>query len=165
MRRRILLPLLTATVLLLSLTVTAASTGDRDTETARYNVVAERLIDGEVAGIGHVVTGIVFFKLKTGDRVIQVELGPREFVAKSGFNLKIGEMVAVLGAPPTSGRRGVILAREVRTMSALFVVRDRNGRPMWDPDRPVEMDPESSESNLCKMLVNQNASSLWERDE
>jgi hypothetical protein len=141
-----------ATALILSSAVTATSADDRNFD-ARYNVMAERMVDGEAAGPGHVTDGIVFFPLRTGDRVIEVELGPKDFVRRSGFNLKAGEMVTVLGAPAKAGENRVLLAREVRTMRALFVVRDRNGRPMWDANRPVEMDPETSESTLCEMIM------------
>jgi hypothetical protein len=119
----------------------------------RYNVRAERMFEGIVASAGHVINGIVFFPLATDERVIEVELGPKEFVAKKGFNLKAGEMVTVVGVSTVAGGREMVLAREVRTMRAVLVLRDRNGLPMWDLDRPVEMDPEFSESNMCEMVM------------
>jgi hypothetical protein len=120
---------------------------------ARYNVMAERMFEGIVASPGHVVDGMVFFPLRTEDRLIEVELGPKNFVGKSGFNLKVGEMVSVIGALADMGGQEVVLAREVRTMRAVLIVRDRNGYPMWDSTRPVEMDPEFSESGMCEMIM------------
>jgi hypothetical protein len=152
MKTTVLVSVLMAPALILSLAVPAASTDDRNFD-PRYNVMAERMVDGEAAGPEHVTDGIVFFPLRTRARVIQVELGPKDFVRRIGLQLKAGEMVTVLGVPAKAGENRVLLAREVRTMRALFVVRDRNGRPMWDVNRPVEMDPEISESTLCEMVM------------
>jgi hypothetical protein len=120
---------------------------------ARYNVAAETMWEGVVASQGHVVNGLVFFPLSTEDGMMEVEIGPRDFVARSGFNLKTGEMVTVIGAPAIEDGRDVVLAREVRTMRAVLVVRDRNGLPRWNAARPVEMDPEFSDSTLCEMIM------------
>ena len=122
-------------------------------DNAPYNMMAERVFDGMVASPGHVVDGMVFFPLVTNDRVIEVQLGPKDFVGKSGFNLKAGEMVTVLGMSAIVGEQEIILAREVRTMRAVLIVRDRNGQPMWDANRPVQMDPEFPESGLCEMIM------------
>ena len=111
-------------------------------DNAPYNMMAERVFDG-----------MVFFPLVTNDRVIEVQLGPKDFVGKSGFNLKAGEMVTVLGMSAIVREREIILAREVRTMRAVLIVRDRNGQPMWDANRPVQMDPEFPESGLCEMIM------------
>jgi hypothetical protein len=152
MKTGVLVSILVATTFILSPDAAAASIDDRNPD-LRYSVLAERMLDGEVASIGHVVNGIVFFPLRTGNVVIEVEIGPKDFVGKSGYNLKVGEMVAVLGAPVRVEGQEILLAREVRTMRSLFVVRDRNGRPMWEINRPVEMDPEFSESTLCEMIL------------
>jgi hypothetical protein len=99
-----------------------------------------------------VVEGLLYFPLKTADRVIEVQLGPKDFVERSGFKLKIGEIVTVIGVPRMMGPLEVLLAREVRTAKTTFVLRDRNGRPMWDSEAPVQMDPEFDESTMCEMV-------------
>jgi hypothetical protein len=35
----------------------------------------------------------------------------------------------------------------------VFTIRDRNGGPMWDLDRPIQMDPDRAESVLCEMIL------------
>jgi len=35
-----------------------------------------------------------------------------------------------------------VLAREITIGGFVFVVRDRNGEPMWQMDRPIQMDPD-----------------------
>lgn len=106
-----------------------------------FDVSDERTIEGTVASKGHEIEGLMYFPLKVGNGVIEVQIGPKEFVERSGFKPKIGEMVTVIGVPAIVAEREVLLAREVRSKSAVFIVRDRNGEPMWDPNRPILWDP------------------------
>jgi hypothetical protein len=139
------------TNLLLSILIVATlAVDDMDT---RYNPAAERMFDGTAASTGHVVNGVVFFTLMVGDRVVEVELGPKEFVGKSGFNVKAGEMVSVIGMSRVAGKRETVLAREVRTTRDALILRDRNGLPVWDSNRPVQMDTEFVEDTLCEMIM------------
>ena len=124
----------------------------RDIDRARYDVMFENTFEGSVASTGHVVEGLLYFPLKTADGVIEVQLGPKDFVERSGFKLKIGEIVTVIGVPRMVGALEVLLAREVRTAKTILVLRDRNGRPMWDSEAPVQMDPEFDESTMCEMV-------------
>jgi hypothetical protein len=51
-------------------------------------------------------------------------------------------MVTVIGMPVVMKEQQVVLAREVRSMNGVLVVRDRVGLPLWEKDRPTLMDPE-----------------------
>jgi hypothetical protein len=73
---------------------------------------------------------------------MEVQIGPKEFVDRSGFKLNVGEPVTVIGMPLMENGRQVVLAREVHSMSAVLVVRDRIGLPLWERDRPIYMDPD-----------------------
>jgi hypothetical protein len=108
----------------------------------RYDVLAEQVYEGTVSSQGRVVDGLMYFVLRTSVRTLEVEIGPEEFVARNGFKLKTGDIVAVVGMPLARNGRDIVLAREVRTMTSVLVVRDRNGYPMWETNRPVQMDPE-----------------------
>ena len=157
MSRKIMLSALTAAAFVLSVTGAFAAAFDwprdiRDPDSLRYDMTLERTFEGTVVSKGHMIEGLMYFPLKTADRVMEVQLGPKNFVKSSGFKLKVGEMVTVVGSPAMLKEREVLLAREVRTMTAVFVVRDRNGEPMWDPNRPIQMDPEFNESELCEMI-------------
>ena len=44
--------------------------------------------------------------------------------------------------PVVMNGRHVVLAREVRGTNGALIVRDEVGRPLWEKDRPVFMDPE-----------------------
>jgi hypothetical protein len=137
--------------LLLSILMVATLAAD-DWDT-RYNPAAERIFAGTAAGARQVVNGVVFFPLMVEDRMIEVELGPKEFVGKSGFNVKAGETVTVIGMSRVVGNRETLLAREVRTMRGALILRDRNGLPLWDSKRPVQTDTEFPEDTLCELIM------------
>jgi hypothetical protein len=128
----------TVAVLLFAAVVSA---GDRRDVTG-YNLLKERTFEGTVASNGHVIEGLMYFPLKTANTMIEVQIGPKEFVDRSGFKLNVGEAVTVLGMPLIENERQVVLAREVSSMNAVLVVRDRFGLPLWERDRPIYMDPE-----------------------
>jgi hypothetical protein len=44
--------------------------------------------------------------------------------------------------------KGIVMAREIRTVTTVFVLRDRNGQPMWKMGRPIQMDPERREDRF-----------------
>jgi hypothetical protein len=119
----------------------------------QYNPAAERMYYGTAASAGYVVKGVLFFPLMVDQRVVDVELGPKEFVGRGGFSVKAREIVSVLGVSRTVGKRETLLAREVRTMRGWVILRDRNGLPLWDSNRPVQMDTEFAEDTLCEIIM------------
>ena len=145
-----------AAMLLLSAMVAGGALDRRDDvreiDRIRYDVLAEQVYEGTVGSKGHVVDGLMYFALRISDRTVEVQIGPEEFVQRSGFKLKIGEMVTVVGMPLVWKGRDIVLARKVSNMTSVLVVRDRDGYPMWDMKRPVQMDPELPESHLCEMI-------------
>jgi hypothetical protein len=116
------------------------------------DVLDERMFEGTVLSKGYVIEGLMYFPLKTATGVLEVQIGPKDFVERGGFKPKIGEMVSVIGVPAILEGRKAVLAREVRHKSTVFVVRDRNGEPIWDPNRPVQMDTDFPESTVCEMI-------------
>jgi hypothetical protein len=131
-----------AIVLLAAVVVGALDPRNRDRDVIGYNVLAERVFKGVAASKGYVIEDLMYFPLKTANTVFQVQIGPKEFVERSGFKLNTSEMVTVIGMPVTVKERQVILARQVRGMSGVLVVRDHVGLPLWERDRPILMDPE-----------------------
>jgi len=141
MKRKLLFLLLLAAFLLL-VTAAAVTGDDPESERIRYDVTGERAFEGIAANAGYVVEGFTYFTLKTGKYVVDVQMGPKEFMDRSGFQLKASEPVTVIGMPITIDGRAMVLTREIRAGDRLFVARDRNGESMWDPNRPVQMDTE-----------------------
>jgi hypothetical protein len=74
--------------------------------------------------------------------MMEVQIGPKEFVERCGFKVTTGEIVTVIGMPVVVKERDVLLAREVRSTNGMLIVRDRFGLPLWESDRPIYMDPE-----------------------
>ena len=107
-----------------------------------YNVLKEQMFEGIVASKGRIIDGLVYFPLRTANTTMEVQIGPKEFVDRSDFKLNVGETVTVIGMPRIENWRQVVLAREVSSMNAVLVVRDRFGLPLWERDRPIYMDPE-----------------------
>jgi hypothetical protein len=114
----------------------------RDRDVTGYNVLKERMFEGIVASKGRITEGLMYFPLRTANAMIEVQIGPKEFVDRSGFKLNIGETVTVIGMPLIVNEQQVVLAREVRSMAGVLTVRDPVGLPLWERDRPILMDPE-----------------------
>ena|SRR5437867_1887791 len=133
-----------AMAVLLFAPVVADSAGrrDRNRDIRGYNVLAERMFEGSVAGKPYMVEDTVYFPLRTAYSVVQIQIGPKEFVERSNFKIKSGDMLTVTGMPIMMNGREVVLAREVRSMDGVLIVRDPMGRPLWESDGPIQMDPE-----------------------
>ena len=132
-----------AVVLLAGVVVGAFDRPDRDSDAIGYNVLAERMFEGTVASKGHIIEGLMYFPLRTADTVVEVQIGPKEFVERSSFKLKTGDKVTVVGVPVVMKDQEVVLAREVSSMNGVLIIRDPMGLPLWDKtDRPLQMDPE-----------------------
>jgi len=145
MRNRLLFCVLFAAAIVLSgvvivgaLDVGALDRPDRDV--IGYNVLSERVFKGIATSKGNVIEGLMYFPLRTANATMEVQIGPKEFVERSGFKLNAGDMVTVIGMPVIMKQRQVVLAREVSSMNGVLVVRDLVGLPLWD--RPIQMDPE-----------------------
>jgi hypothetical protein len=152
-KKRLLSVLAGAAMLLLTTIVVGARDlrdGARDIDRMRYDVRAEQVYEGTVGSKGHIVDGLMYFALRTSGRSVEVQIGTEEFVDRSGLKFKIGETVTVIGMPLFWNGRNIVLAREVSKMSSVLVVRDREGNPMWDMIRPLDMDPDSvSPKPIC----------------
>jgi hypothetical protein len=157
MKTIIITSMFLAAALMLLLAVPVASgirTSDdlrnvRNLDQTRYDVTAERTFEGIIASTGHVVDGFMYFSMKTSEKTMEVQIGPKGFVESVGIKLKAGAVVTIVGMPVMLEEREVVLAREVRSMAMVLIVRDRNGEPMWDLNRPVQMDPDFTESPVC----------------
>jgi hypothetical protein len=121
-----------AVVLLAGVVVGAFDRPDRDRDAISYNVLAERIFEGRVASKGRIIDGLMYFPLRTADTVVEVQIGPKEFVERSSFKLKTGDKVTVVGMPVVMKEREVVLAREVSSMNGVLIIRDPIGLPLWD---------------------------------
>jgi hypothetical protein len=113
--------------LLVAIVVDAGDRRDRNRDVGSYDVRAERILEGIVAGKEHIMQGVLYFPLKTAGTVVEVQLGPKEFAERSTFIFKPGDMVVVIGVPVVLNKHGVVLAREISGMNGTLILRDERG--------------------------------------
>jgi len=148
MKKELLFSFITAVVILLLGSVWNASVADDLSDGVQYDLAAEQVFAGTVHDRPTVFEGRMYFTLWTSKGMVAVEIGPEQFVKRSGFKLGPGELVTVVGMPIVIGGRDMVLAREVTKTGSILVVRDRKGRPLWQKDRVIEMDPEVGDTGL-----------------
>jgi hypothetical protein len=141
-------------VVLVAASAVSSDWRDRIGDVVGYNVLDERVFEGSVESKPYTIEHIVYFPLRTGDSVVQVQVGPKDFIERSNFRIKASDMLTVTGMPVVMNRRDVVLAREIRSTNGLLVVRDPMGLPLWENDRPIQMDPEGQKAffQLCALV-------------
>lgn len=107
--------------------VNAGGRRDRNRDTGSYDLRAERILEGVVAGKGHVINGVMYFPLKTADTVVEIQLCPKEFVERSTFTFNTGDMVMVVGVWMVFDNGSVVLARQISGMKGTLILRDDQG--------------------------------------
>ncbi len=142
MRRAILCTLIAVTIVLLRVTAAGALATDPVRNDPQYDPKAEQVFIGAVHDKPVLFEGRMYFTLRTSNGGFEVEIGPKEFVESRGLKLNSGQTVTVAGVLIVVRQREIVLARQVTIGDYVFVVRDRNGQPIWDMDRPIQMDPE-----------------------
>jgi hypothetical protein len=148
MKRAILLALITTAIVLLLGTAAGALAADRVPDGVTYDVKAEQVFLGTVHSKPTPFAGRMYFTLWTRNGFVAVEIGPKEFVERSGVKLSSGQMISVVGMPIVISHREMVLAREITIGGFVFVVRDRNGEPLWQTDRPIQLDPDVGVGSL-----------------
>jgi len=148
MKRAILLALITTAIVLLLGTAAGALTADRVRDAVTYDLKAEQVFLGTVHSKPTLFAGRMYFTLWTGNGAVAVEIGPKEFVERNGFKLNSGQIISVVGMPILINLREMVLAREITIGGSVFVLRDRNGEPIWEMDRPIQLDPDVGVGSL-----------------
>ena len=141
-------------VLLVGVAAVSSERRDRIGDVIGYNVLAERVFEGSVESKPYMIEQIVYFPLRTANSVVQVQVGPKDFIERSNFKIKAGDMLTVTAMPIVMNGRDVVLAREIRTTNGVLVVRNPMGLPLWENDKPIQMDPERQKAffQLCALV-------------
>lgn len=134
---------LTVSLALLSLIVLPfayAQRGPGPRQGARmYNPATETTVKGAVEEVktvtGHQGWNGAHLTLKTGDKTIDVHLGPASFLKEKGFSFAKGDAVEVTGSKAEFGGTEAIIARQVRKGGETLVLRDAQGIPQWPRGR------------------------------
>jgi hypothetical protein len=114
--------------LLVAIVVNASDSRDRNGNLGDYyDVKAERIFEGFIAGKGHMMDRLMYLPVKTADTFLEVQLGPKESVESSTFIFKPRDMVVIVGVSVVLNQRRVVLAREISGMTGTLVLRDDQG--------------------------------------
>ena len=69
--------------------------------------------------------------LRTDSGTVDVQLAPAAFLAEKKVKIAKGDTVEVIGSRVTIRDSQVVLAREIRTGSTSWTLRDAGGAPLW----------------------------------
>ena len=73
--------------------------------------------------------------LKTDNGVIEVHVGPANYIASQQFAFGAGDVVEVTGSKITMQNKDVLLAREIKKDGKTLVLRNAQGVPNWSRGR------------------------------
>ena len=105
-----------------------------------------RTIEGTVIDIGKSATraagaDMLALRLKTADdKIVIVNLGPRDYISKQNFYVVNGDRITVTGSEVTVGERPAFLATEIRSDGQILRLRNPSGHPLWLQPAPTHVD-------------------------
>jgi uncharacterized cupredoxin-like copper-binding protein len=70
-------------------------------------------------------------RLKSGDKVYEVHVGPSAYIEKSGFTFSAGEQIEVVGSKVQLQGVDTLIAREITKDGKHLTLRDKQGIPAW----------------------------------
>ena len=73
--------------------------------------------------------------LKTNDGIIDVHLGPTQFLADQGLTVTAGQKIEVTGSKIKYQNTDALIARTVKLGEKTFELRDEQGYPKWSRNR------------------------------
>lgn len=104
-----------------------------DTATeASYKGTVEEIRQHDHAGMAGTGTHLI---VKSGDQVLEVLLGPSEFLAAQQITFAKGDQIEVTGSKIKFGDADAIMAREVKKGDKTLTLRDAQGVPKWSRGR------------------------------
>jgi BON domain len=95
------------------------------------------------AGQEGVISGVIYSVMRhpgmdvqltvgVGERTVEVLVAPMEWLDAKRAVFRTGERIAILGSRYDIGTGEALIARELFTTDQAIVVRDRDGRPLWN---------------------------------
>jgi hypothetical protein len=102
---------------------------------SNYDPKAEVSISGTVDRItlqsGHRGWQGTHLFVKTDNGVIEVHVGPTDYIASQRFSFAPGDVVEVTGSKFNMQNKDVLLAREIKKDGKTLVLRNAQGVPNW----------------------------------
>ena len=102
-----------------------------------YNPATVMTISGTVTRVKHTTPKKlkqqphVRLRLQTSRGTIPVELGPAAFIDQQPLQIAAGDRIKVTGSWVGKGRKGLIIAGQVKKGGQVLQLRDNTGRPLW----------------------------------
>jgi hypothetical protein len=103
-----------------------------DQKEATYKGTVEEVT--QHARVGMPRTG-THLSLKSDDQILDVHLGPTDFVAAQQMTFAKGDQIEVTGSKVKFGDGEAIIAREVKKGDKTLTLRDARGVPKWSRGR------------------------------
>jgi hypothetical protein len=97
-----------------------------------YRVESEGLFSGVITSVMRHQGMDVELTLGAGENTFEVLVAPLNWLDAKQASFRPGERVEVVGAPWDRGTGEAIIAREIRSTGQTLVVRDSEGRPLWN---------------------------------
>lgn len=73
----------------------------------------------------------IHLTLQSGDQTIDVRVGPAWYLEQENMILTAGDQVTIKGFPINKNDQSFFITQEITKGSQVLVLRDENGRPMW----------------------------------
>ena len=103
----------------------------------KYDVSKETKLKGTVTQVveGAGATDPTVLTVKVSDKVVSVQLAPKDYLKEIECWIKTGDVVEITGAK-VGDAGDQILAREVVFGNSTMVLRDNKGVPIWELWKP-----------------------------
>ena len=100
-------------------------------------ITKETKLQGTVTQVaeGAGATDPTILTVKVGDKVVTVQLAPKDYLKEIDCWIKVGDVVEVTGAKVTDAGDEIV-AREVVFGNNTMVLRDNKGVPIWELWKP-----------------------------
>ena len=120
--------------LLISISAFAQASGKNG---PKYDITKETKLKGTVTQVteGAGTMDPTILTVKVTDKVISVQLAPKDYLKEIDCWIKVGDVVEVTGAKITDTGDNIV-AREVVFGNNTMVLRDNKGVPIWEMWKP-----------------------------
>jgi len=97
-----------------------------------YDVASEGLVAGVIYSVMRHSGMDVQLTIGAGEQSFEVVVAPKDWLDGKQVVFRTGERVEIVGARSDPGSTNSIVAREIHTADQTIVLRDNQGRPLWN---------------------------------
>jgi hypothetical protein len=121
---------------LLGLMLTAVAFAQKKPAGLRYDPASETTLKGVVDDVKEVPNSFagesgLHVMLKTSDGTVEVQVAPVSFLKDMEITFAKGEELKIIGAKVIKDGSPLVLARDITRNGNEFVLRDKEGAPVW----------------------------------